>query len=205
MKQDKNSRNAILGVVLGDGHLDKNGSVSIKHCKAQEDYLHWKVQYIKSVGIKCGGVKQINNNGFPGVHAYISVTRWGKFLRRYLWKDGYKNIYKRKLLNRLSPIHLAIWYMDDGGLSQKKRDGAVHANELFLNTCTTQANNQVIIDYFIEVHGVKFTQVKNRGRYRLRAGTKAARIFLNLVREYVLQVPSMQHKLKIISKGSYDL
>lgn len=205
MKQDKNSRNAILSVILGDGHLASGGSVAIKHCKAQEDYLTWKIRFLKSNNVSCGSIKQINNNGFPGVQVYISATKWGKFLRSYLWKDGYKNIYKRKLLNRLLPQHLAIWYMDDGGLSQKKRNGRVHANELFLNTCTTRENNQVVIDYFLEVHGIKFTQVKNRGRYRLRAGTKAARLFLNVVREYVLQVPSMQHKLNIISKGSYDL
>ena len=116
-----------------------------------------------------------------------------------MYKDGYKNIYNRKLLNRLSAIHVAIWYMDDGGLSQKKRNGTIQANDLMLNTHTIQENNQVIIDYFKQVWDVSFTQVKNKGHYRLRCGTKEARKFLNIVREFVSQVPSMAHKLNVKS------
>ena len=49
------------------------------------------------------------------------------------------------MLNRLNALGIAIWYMDDGGLSQKKRNGVVHANELMLNTGLSKENNQIII------------------------------------------------------------
>ena len=197
MKFNRDSRNALLSTILGDGYLTKTGGAKILHCAAQLDFLKWKVLYLQSQGMKCGDIKFKNNNGFPAYEVYISVTRWGKLLRSFLYQDGYKNIYKRKLLNRLSPVHLAIWYMDDGGLSQKKRDGKVYANELMINTHTTRENNQVIIDYFNQVWGISFTQVKNRGHYRLRCGTKEARKFLEIVREYVCQIPSMAHKLNV--------
>ena len=90
--------------------------------------------------------------------------------------------------------------MDDGGLSQKKRNGAVYANELMLNTCTTRSNNDVLIKYFLEVWDIKFTQVLNRGHYRLRCGTKEARKFIALVKPYVSEVASMQHKLNVIER-----
>ena len=199
MKFNRNSRNALLSVVLGDGYLDKGGSGRVLHCAAQKDYLLWKVAYLRSEGVRCSDVTYKNNNGFEAYYTYINTTKWGKILRRVLYKDGYKNIYNRKLLNRLSAIHIAIWYMDDGGLSQKKRNGIVYANDLILNTHTTKNNNQVVIDYFDEVWGVRFTQVLNRGHYRLRCGTKEARKFLGIIREYVSQVPSMAHKLNIKS------
>ena len=41
--------------------------------------------------------------------------------------------------------------MDDGGLSQKKRNGVIYANELMLNTGLQKDDNQIIIDYFKEV------------------------------------------------------
>jgi hypothetical protein len=199
MKFNRSSRTALLSVILGDGHLGKTGSGSILHCAAQKDYLLWKIAYLRSEGVKCSDITYKNNNGFDSYRTYISTTKWGKTLRRILYKDGYKNIYNRKLLNRLSAIHIAIWYMDDGGLAQKKRNGVVHANELILNTHTTKSNNQVLIDYFDEVWGISFSQVLNRGRYRLRCGTKEARKFLAIVREYVSQVPSMAHKLNVKS------
>lgn len=199
MKFTKTSRNAILSVILGDGHLTTSGAVYIKHCLAQLDYLTWKVKFLRSVGVKCNDPKIIDNSGYDGCCTYVNTTKWGKLLRRVIHGQGYKNIYNRKLLNRLDEIHIAIWYMDDGGLSQKKHKGVVHANELFLNTHTTKENNQVIIDYFYDRWGVKFGQVKNKNHYRLRCGTIEARKFLNIVREYVSQVPSMSHKLNIKS------
>lgn len=73
-----------------------------------------------------------------------------KMFRRILYKPN-KRIAQRKLLNRLTPLGLAIWYMDDGGLSQKKRNGVIYANELMLNTWLQKDDNQIIIDYFKEV------------------------------------------------------
>lgn len=196
---NKNSRNMLLGAILGDGYLSKTGEGSILHCAAQKDYLEWKLDLLTRCGIKCSDIRYKNNSGFPAYLFRIGTSKWGKFLRKYMYKDGYKNIYNRKILNRLSAIHIAIWYMDDGGLSQKKFNGVVHANDLMLNTHTTKENNQVLIDYFKERWNVSFTQVKNRGHYRLRCGTIEARKFLNIVRDYVSQVPSMAHKLKIKS------
>ena len=38
-------------------------------------------------------------------------------------------------LDNLTPLSLAIWYMDDGGLSQQKdKNGNIKANDLMLNT-----------------------------------------------------------------------
>ena len=197
MKFNRESRNAILSVILGDGHLDKIGAGRLLHCSKQLDYLEWKVKFLRRNGVRCGNPVYKNNSGFDSYTVYINTTKWGKLLRQVLYRDGYKNIYNRKILNRLTAEHIAIWYMDDGGLSQKKQNGKVHANDLMLNTHATRENNQILIDYFKEVWGVQFTQVKNRGHYRLRCGTKEARKFLEIVREYVSQIPSMAHKLNI--------
>lgn len=40
--------------------------------------------------------------------------------------------------------------MDDGCLFAKKRNGKIHAWELYLNTYLTDEKNQIIIDYFIK-------------------------------------------------------
>ena len=68
---------------------------------------------------------------------------------------------------------------------------------MILNTHLTKENNQIIIDYFNQRWNIKFTQVKNRGLYRLRCGTQEARKFIKIVEPYVSQVESMSHKLKV--------
>lgn len=182
---------------LGDGYLhNKNGLLSIRHCLKQKDYLEWK-RSLLSPSIKCTELYRVDNNGYGAYELRTKSYKFIKLYRKILYKKG--KFLSRKVLDTLTPLGLAIWYMDDGGLSQKKRDGKIVANELMMNTHTSKENNQILIDYFKEVWDISFTQVKNRGLYRLRCGTKEARKFIGIVKPYVSQVKSMEHKLKVKS------
>ena len=193
---NREARDLVLACVLGDGWLGKAGDGGILHCAAQLDYLEWKHKLLRKAGVPVGPIRWKDNAGFPAYLFRLRVSKWNKLLRYILYTPS-KDYFQPKLLRRLRAVHLAIWYMDDGGLSQKRRDGVVVANDLILNTHTTRENNQVLIDYFVETWGIRFTQVLNRGKYRLRCGTEEARKFINLVQPYVEQVPSMAHKLKV--------
>lgn len=195
LKVTKESRQLILFMSFGDGYLGGK-YLSILHSKAQHDYLQWKRNLLIRNGIKCSPIRYKNNNGFD---VYEFTTKSYNFIslyRKILYKPR-KTIANRELLNKLTPLGIAIWYMDDGGLSKKKRNGVIHANDLMLNTHLTREENQIIIDYFKEVWDIQFTQVKNRGKYRLRCGTREARKFINIVAPFVSQIPSMKHKIDI--------
>lgn len=189
-------------MVLGNGYLRVKkdsrwpnsyfSSIKIKHCKAQEEYINHKADLIHSIfGGKRPKVVPINNNGYPGF-MFQKSNKYFRTLHSWIYKNN-KKTFSRKILNMLTPQGIAIWYMDDGGLSAKKRDGKIHAYELFLNTHETKETNQIIINYFLEVYDIKFTQVKNKGLYRLRCGTKQARKFIALIEDYV--IPSMRYKI----------
>lgn len=193
----KEGRLLFLSMMIGDGYIGSKGYARILHCGRCKDYVEWKWALLKKAGFSLTDVFLVDNSGFPAYSFGIRASRVSKLYRRVLYSTGSHHWYRRKLLNQLNPLHLAILYMDDGGLSQKKKDGVVVANDLILNTHTTRENNQVLIDYFYEVWGIKFTQVLNRGKYRLRCGTKEARKFLEIVRPYVSLIPSMSHKLAI--------
>lgn len=196
MKTSKDIRQLVLFMSIGDGCLNSNGYLSIRHCEAQKDYLEWKKNLFKNslLTTECYFVA---NNGYGGYEFRSKTYKFIKLYRRIFYNNGKKNIANRRLLDKLTPLGLSIWYMDDGGLSQKKRDGVIVANDLILNTHLTKENNQIIIDYFNQRWNIKFTQVKNRGLYRLRCGTQEARKFIKIVEPYVSQVESMSHKLKV--------
>lgn len=198
MKTSKESRNLLLAMLFGDGSLNSKGYVSMRHCVAQKDYIEWKRELLIG-SISTTDCYYVDNNGYG---SYELRTKTYKFLKQYrkiIYKSGKKDITDRRILNKLTPLGLAIWYMDDGGLSQKKRDGVVVANELMINTHLSREDNQKIIDYFRDVWDISFTQVKNRGLYRLRCGTAEARKFIKIVEPYVSEVPSMAHKMKLKS------
>lgn len=196
MKINRESRNMFLFMLIGDGYINPQGTMVLRHCYAQKEYLEFKKNLLNSVGIKTSEIIECNNNGYPGVYLYVRVYKFSKAYRKIYYTPK-KNIAIRKLLNKLTPLGLAIWYMDDGGLSQKKKNGKVHANDLMLNTHLSKEENQIIIDYFKEVWNVQFTQVKNKGKYRLRCGTKEARKFIQIVEPHIKNIKCMLHKIDI--------
>lgn len=197
-KRNRETRDLVLAMSIGDGCITSNGYLSFIHGKKQKEYLEWKIWLLHKYGITTTKVEKFNNNGYIGYRARTYTHNFIKVFRRILYKPS-KNIANRKILNRLTPLGIAIWYMDDGGLSQKKRNGIVHANELMLNTGLSKEDNQIIIDYFKEVWNIKFNQYKNKGVYRLACGTKEARKFVEIVKPYVEQVPSMLYKINVKS------
>lgn len=199
----KLKKSILIALVLGDGHIyihtnkrypnaKPSYGISFNHSAKQKEYLEYKVNLLhKALGGKKPLVTLFNNNGYPGVRA-SKAHKWFRYLRKVIYLNGAKT-FRRALLNYLTPEGLAIWYMDDGNLSLKKRNGKIHSRELFLNTHLTREHNQIIIDYFREVWDVTFTQVKNRGWYRLRCGTHQAKKFIEIIKQHI--IPSMFYKI----------
>ena len=51
MKTTKLGRNLVLWMALGDGTLNANGYLSIRHSIKQKEYLEWKRKILKENGI----------------------------------------------------------------------------------------------------------------------------------------------------------
>lgn len=71
-----------------------------------------------------------------------------------------------------------------------------------ISTCTTKHDTQILIDYFKEIWDISFYMFHEGHKedsYSLCCGTKEGVKFINIVKPYVLQVPSMIHKI------TYDL
>jgi len=118
-------------------------------------------------------------------------------LRRAMYKPT-KTI-TRKLLNRLDATGIAIWYMDDGSLTFKKRsDGSVRGLDLKLHTCfLNEAGANMCILYFKEVWGITFRLLCEHHRYySLRCGTLEAMRFIDIIKPTVSQIPSMHYKIQ---------
>lgn len=197
MKTTKEVRDIVLFMAMGDGHLSSSGILSFRHCLKQKDYLDWKYNILKG-RLKCSEPYYVDNNGYGSFEFRTRTYKFIKLYRKVIYKNGKKDIFSRKMLNKLTPLGLAIWYMDDGSLSQKKdKNGKIVSNDLTLNTYLSKEQNQVIIDYFNEVWNIRMSQAKSKGKYRIRCATKEARKFIAIVKPFVEQVPSMQHKLKI--------
>lgn len=202
-KFNKESRNLLIALLLGDGTISNNFVFKIAHCEEQKDYLEWKVKQLKEAGIRNTGIKSYIktrgfNSGVPVYYTQLNIVPFIKVLRRVFYKDK-KTIGNRKLLNRLDARGIAIWYMDDGHINIRKSKGKIHGFYIKISICEPKEEIQIIIDYFKEVWGINFYMIhegKKKDSYSLCCGTKEGLKFINIIKPYVQQVPSMVHKIQ---------
>lgn len=186
--------NIVLFMSIGDGYIDKNGYLFILHCERQKEYLEWKHQILIKNNIINSEIKFKNNNG---KNSYCFKTKSYDFIkkiRKILYSNNKKNIINKDILNKITPLGLFIWYMDDGNLTPHKRNNKIHSYELMLNTGLQKDENKILIDYFQEKWGIKFNQYKNKNVYRLCCGTKMARKFLEIIKPYASEIKCMEYK-----------
>ena len=201
-KITKTSRNLLIGLLLGDGTISNNYVFKLAHCEAQKDYLEWKINLLKETGIRNNGIKSYiktrgYNTGVPVYYTQLNIIPFVKVLRRVVYKEK-KIIGNRKLLNRLSAREIAIWYMDDGHINIRKNKDKIIGFYIKISTCEPKEEVQTIIDYFKEVWNINFYMFhegKKEDSYSLCCGTKEGLKLIELVKPYVLQVPSMIHKI----------
>jgi hypothetical protein len=191
-KSHRSLRSAIIGMILGDGHIRDRGTICIRHAEQQKDYLLYKA---KILGLKQSKVVEchpFDNSGYPAWRLETRSNPLYKRLRKILYIHGKKAI-TRKCLDYLDPIGISIWFQDDGSTSYKKRNGKIHAVELTLNTYVSKEENETIIAYFKERWNVSFGLNKSKGKHRLRAGTREGKKLVSLIEPYIL--PCMKYKI----------
>lgn len=201
-----------LGSLLGDGMLEipieKNGKpgnclLRIRQSVQQLPYLEWKRCILIRNGLVNPSTKLVLSitTLLRSDKQYVSYVLTSKRSTRFSWweTEAYERINShkrrkritRRLLNRLEPLGLAIWWMDDGHLAFNTRsDGKGGSFQLILSTeCFTPEENEKIQRYFkvmwdIEWRLMSAGRTNGHGK-RLVANMTQGGKFLDLVRPYV--------------------
>ncbi len=127
----------VAGAALGDGHIALTGSqmrarLSITQGVAQKDYLDYKAQLLGDL-VKTLPAHQSSPKSYSAKGTYhvttVSRPHIAELHRELYDRHGHKRI-SQAYLNRLTPLGLALWYLDDGSLitnrhSYTRKNGTV--------------------------------------------------------------------------------
>jgi recombination protein RecA len=109
----------VLGGLMGDGALSstRNGHAAryrYGHGAKQAEYAEWKASLLENVGVS----RSTNAKGavFFDVKPLPELAE----LRRAVYVGG-KKVFGTEYLKALTPLSLAIWYMDDGGFTLRAK------------------------------------------------------------------------------------
>ncbi len=200
----------VLGSLLGDGNLspnrrDRNGvRFRLGHGAKQAPYLDWKVSLLANIACS----RRTNAKG--AVFAdFTPLPELGELQRSVYLGDGKRTI-TEEYLKALTPLALAIWYMDDGsftlrskGVQQRTAGGSGRVQ--FGVQALSEGSRDRLVAYLRDTHGleVSWRLVGAAQQAVLTFTTEASTRFLELVAPYVH--PSMAYKLLPRLTGQFQV
>ena len=173
----------LLGSVLGDGYITKRGRIQIEQGSKQKAYLEWKYEMIKRItSTRILIAERKTSSGIKTVSYRFWTKQYFHSWRSDFYPLGIK-IIPNEIETMLSPVVLAVWFMDDGFL--RKENAVAIATDKFSEEDLEKINRALLNRYKIEA------SIVSRGR--MYFGKDATRKFVEIISPYV--IPSMRYKL----------
>jgi len=211
-------RSALLGMVLGDASLQMratNARLNMAHKPSVEDYAQLKryiLQQVPGVWVKYKVVQHQNRKlgkVYPSLRIWSGVHPFFTKMRNRLYAP-HKRI-NRGILASLTDLGFALWFMDDGHLSlhhnvrryetdegTSASDRSICSRNYILNTHSfSREENEMIVEWMEARWNIKArVKEERRGKtFYVFLNTTNARRLADVVRPYVLPVPSMHYKI----------
>jgi recombination protein RecA len=200
----------VLGSLLGDGNLapnrrDRDGvRFRLGHGAKQREYLDWKVSLL-------GNIPHSRRESEKGAifADFTPLPELGELQRTVYMGDGKRTI-TEEYLKALTPLALAIWFMDDGCFTlrskgRQARTAGGSGRVQFGVEALSEGSRNRLVEYLRDTHGfdVSWRLSGANRKAVLTFSTPSSRRFLTLIAPYVH--PSMDYKLLEDLRGRFDV
>lgn len=205
----------VKAIIIGDGHIDKKGSIRLHHSKKQEEWLDKKINILNNADIKTRKKCYTKSHSYGEIRDFVKVeTRRPtktKSLRELFYPNGIKVIPK-EFLNYFDFEMLSIIYQDDG-----RQNKINHTNNI-VNNKKTRVETIPFVNYYefclesfdkdslevfvkcLEKIGIE-SRISKRNRVII-SRAKSKIIFYENIKPFVIN--SMEYKLSAIPTLSYE-
>ena len=201
----------ILGALMGDGNLsrpvrkdDESARFRMGHGAKQARYLGWKVSLLGNIG------HSRTTNAKGAVFADFTPLAELAELREAIYFGGGKKHFSWEYLKNLTPLALAVWYMDDGCFTlrskgvQERTAGGTGRIEICVEAMSPGTRDR-LVQYLRDAHKLD-VKLSTRGAHQvtyLQFTTAASEKFQKIVAPYIH--PSMDHKLLPRFRGQFSV
>jgi recombination protein RecA len=196
----------LLGGLMGDGALSPTRSglgarYRLGHGARQAGYGDWKASLFGNIGVS----RSTNAKGavFHDVQPLVELAE----LREAVYVGGRK-VFSHDYLKRLTPLSLAIWYMDDGsfalrakGVQERTRDGSGRS-EVCIQAMEPGTRVR-LVEHLTDTWGIRPKLIQRAGKAVLVFGKDETAKLHALIAPFVH--PSMQYKLLPRHRGRFHV
>lgn len=196
LKLSELQKEVLVGTLLGDGCLEtqNNGRtyrLKVEHSLQQKKYVDWKYEVFKSWVLTEPKIRKYSAFGLDRNNYRFSTVSNGSF--RFYAQQFYQNSKKiiPKLISKLlTPLALAVWFMDDGSTKSNQHKALVIHSQSF-----SKFDLQRVIKVLENKFQIKSVLRKRQdgSGYVIYLLSETIDKFIPLIGEYIL--PSMKYKL----------
>lgn len=194
LKLNRKQRSIIVGKLLGDGHLETQNSgrtyrLKIEHSSKQAFYVDWLYEQFQDWVMTPPRAKKKLLKGIQHENYGFQTLSVGQL--RFYGKNFYDNQSRKRLPKQISkwltPLALAVWFMDDGSSKSKSHKAVM------LNThCFTVRELNLIRSVLRSNFAIEATLRRQREGSQLMIAGPGADRFYKLIRPHIL--PDFMYK-----------
>ena len=177
----------LIGLLLGDGYLEFNkfkaSRLQVKQSNNKQEYVSWLYDHFNEL-VKTSPKQRTDTlQWYFSTRSLVELEVW----RQIFYQD------KRKIVPRniksllVSPLTLAVWFMDDGTLDFREKS---HCSFTLSTDSFSVEEVFLLQEALLENFGIKSSiqTPRSRGKQytKLYIGKKGRDIFLKNIRPYIL-------------------
>lgn len=197
----KRQKEILYGSMMGDAKKNSSSSAGFGHGTNQKEYLLWKYNEFENIASKNSlkskhyisiiGSKLVDNRFYTKANSDIEI------INEQFYFSGKKEITK-KILENLTPLSIAVWYMDDGstGFSFKSRQKFGYNIKPEYTFCTDSFSDESCLNiqkWFLEKWDIS-TKLRQRNKNKIKIGNRivvnnySVYRFVELINPYILSM-----------------
>lgn len=176
-------RQILIGVLLGDGAMRKktHALLEINHSYKQKEYVDWLYKKFHNFVSTMPKVRKSNGSRIAYRFTTKSLPEFTKYYD-FFFKEKHKIV---PLTLKLTPLSLAIWYMDDGSRCDK---------DIYINSQQFSPEEQtILVEKLYEQFSIKSSLNKDKKYWRIRIYKESVNAFMNIISPFIIQ--TMEYKL----------
>lgn len=194
----------IIGIVLGDGYLSKprnpgSSQLVLQHSAKQLEYLQYKVELLRSFGIKMSEPKRYitrldNGKSYPMYRSQSSFLKVLAKLRKRIYPKGRKTL-RMPILSNIRYEDLVHIILDDGSIQRASNKGVPKYSGINIAfTCYSEPELQIFRKALRKHLGIDSTMHYKKGKpYVYINMLNCAKLVHNSI-EVLDKIPTLRYK-----------
>ena len=194
LRLDRIQREILVGLMLGDGHLEtqNNGNtyrLKVEQSANKKNYVSWLYECFKNFVLTKPQAKEKTRNGIKTKNIWFSTISHAtfRFYAQQFYQNG-KKIVPLMIGKLLTPLGIAVWFMDDGSIKSKK-----HKAKIINTQCFAKDEIMLLIKALENKFCVKTKIRRQKDGDQIYILSASVEKFKQLVGKHILE--SMKYKL----------